>query len=735
MIAVLLLAALVQDSPAPVTPTNPNWSRMDYGPFLTTALTMPDGSVTPKGIAVKLGRGSAVFDTDLCRYAAAWEGGWLDLLGPPFEGSRSPDEKTRPKIKGTPVFVMGGAPLITRTGAASDPRDEPYGPLPGGLTKYRGLYVHGDRVVFSYTAGKIQVLDLPGFENGAFTRTLKFTPSAERVEIPVAQVSEPVESRVVDNVLQFGPLWAAHNGSLGEVVWENRGRALYLVILRHPGERVLKFAVGARADEVSSVFAAANIEDPSTFTKGGPSRYRDPVPTKGVVGKTGAAYEVDTLTAPDENPWHSWMRFTGLDFFRDGRAALCTWSGDVWIVSGIDDMLEKLSWRRFATGLFQPCGLKIVDDQVYVVARDQITILRDLNGDGEADSYENFNNDCHERGNYHEFAMDLNTDPEGNFYYCKGGLGANFPGGPVAKHHGCLLKVSKDGKQLDIVATGIRAAAGSGVGPHGELTTSDNDGHWGPASRINWVKPGGYYGDPHTAHVKPVPPNYDPPLCWIHRSVDNSSGGEVWVTSDRWGPFKDAMLHLSYGTCSLFNVVHEEVDGVMQGGVVRFPMTFASGVLRGRFHPKDGQLYVAGLKGWSTSGTREGCFQRVRYTGKPAHMIAAMHVRKDAIELRFTDPVDPVTAADPDSWVAQQWNYRYTGSYGSADYSVANPKKQGRDDVEIASIAVSKDGTAVTLSIPGLQPVMQMLIRCRLKAADGAPVNQEVWHTIHKVPQ
>jgi hypothetical protein len=30
---------------------------------------------------------------------------------------------------------------------------------------------------------------------------------------------------------------------------------------------------------------------------------------------------------------------------------------------------------------------------------------------------------------------------------------------------------------------------------------------------------------------------------------------------------------------------------------------------------------------------------------------------------------------------------------------------------------------------------MQMLIRCRLKAADGATVNQEVWHTIHRIPQ
>lgn len=736
MLSALLLLALVQDSPTAATPTNPNWSRMDYGPFLTTAMTLPNGTVTPKGVAVKLGSGAACFDTDLLRYAAAWDGGWLELLGPPFEGSRSPDEKTRPKIKGTAQFVTHNIPGFIRAGKRDDPRTEPYGPLPADWAKYKGLYISGDRVVFSYTAGDCEILDLPGFEHGAFTRTLKFGPAKEAVEFLVAECPEPAESDFADGVLRLGTLDACCVGLTGSSFWRQVGKTrLYLSVAPHGGPIVLKVAVGTSLKAVSSVYADGHLEDPSTLTQGGPPRYAAPVVTRGTLGKTGAAYEVDTLTAPDENPWNAWMRLSGLDFFSDGRAAVCTWSGDVWVVSGLDASLEKLSWKRWATGLFQPCGLRIVDDTVYVVARDQITVFRDLNGDGEPDYYENFNNDCHEKGNYHEFAMDLNTDPEGNFYYCKGGLGANFPGGPVASHHGCLLKVSKDGKKLEIVATGIRAAAGSGVGPHGELTTSDNDGHWGPASRINWVKPGGYYGDPYTAHRKPTPEGYDVPLCWIHRSVDNSSGGEVWVSSDRWGPFQGAMLHLSYGTCSLFNVVHEEVDGVMQGGVVRFPMTFASGVLRGRFHPKDGQLYVAGLKGWSTSGTREGCLQRVRYTDKPAHMISGMHVRKDAIELQFTDPVDPVAAADPDSWVAQQWNYRYTGSYGSADYSVASPKKQGRDDVEIASIAVSKDGKTVTLSIPGLQPVMQMLLRCRMKAADGAPINQDVWHTINKIPQ
>jgi len=44
--------------------------------------------------------------------------------------------------------------------------------------------------------------------------------------------------------------------------------------------------------------------------------------------------------------------------------------------------------------MFQPLGLKIAETTtVYVLGRDQITRLHDLNNDGEADFYENFNND------------------------------------------------------------------------------------------------------------------------------------------------------------------------------------------------------------------------------------------------------------------------------------------------------------------------------------------------------
>src|ERR1043166_979514 len=303
----------------------------------------------------------------------------------------------------------------------------------------------------------------------------------------------------------------------------------------------------------------------------------DPIILRGKSGRETGAYAVDTIIVPENNPWNSWMHTTGLDFLSDGRCAVCTLSGDVWIVSGIDEKLERVSWKRFATGLFEPLGLRVLQDKIYVLGRDRITRLHDLNHDGEADFYENFNSGWDVFPSYHAFNMDLQTDSRGNFYFITCGNMTD----PDLPMHGVMLKVSADGKNCDVFCGGMRAANGMAIGPNDEITSADNQGQWTPSSRINWCLPGGFYGyggDPrytnftHPPLQRKPPTSYDPPLCWLPMTADNSSGGQVWVTSDKWGPLKNHLLHTSYGKCSLFDVMFEEVGGVRQAGVVQFPL-------------------------------------------------------------------------------------------------------------------------------------------------------------------
>jgi hypothetical protein len=475
-------------------------------------------------------------------------------------------------------------------------------------------------------------------------------------------------------------------------------------------------------------------------------RWPETVTLQGALGEGDGAWVVDTIPVPEDNPYKSWMRCAAFDFFRDGRAAVSTWNGDVWIVSGIDDDLKRVTWKRFATGLFDPLGLKIVDDVLYVHGRDQITVLSDTDHDGEADAYVCFNNDVYVTPSFHEFAFDLQTDKDGNFYFSKGG--PVRPGGrgfdKITPHHGAVLRVSTDGQKLDVYATGLRAPNGIGVGPDGQVTSGDNQGTWMPVCRLNWIQPGSFLGCVDLAHRDPKPTTYDPPLCFLPMNVDNSGGGQTWVTSDRWGPFRGELLHLSYGTCTLYRVLRQEVDGVMQGGVAPFPLSFASSLMRGRFSERDGQLYVIGFKGWQTRAARDTAFQRVRYTGKPARMPGGLQVLANGVRLDFTDALDAETAQDPDSYAVEQWNYVWSERYGSPEVSLTNPPEPEKlkglnedfhqhDKVAVKSARLSADKKSVFLEIPGIGPVMQMKIGIDVDTADGGTIKTAVHLSIHKL--
>jgi hypothetical protein len=179
----------------------------------------------------------------------------------------------------------------------------------------------------------------------------------------------------------------------------------------------------------------------------------------------------------------------------------------------------------------------------------------------------------------------------------------------------------------------------------------------------------------------------------------------------------------------MFLVLEEKVGDVRQGGVVQFPLPpFQTGSMRGRFH--DGQLYVSGLRGWQTSGVKDGALQRVRYTGKKIYLPVGLNALKTGVRLTFLEPLDG-SAGEPERWSASRWNYRWTKEYGSPHFSVANPAKQGEDRLEIRAVKLSDDRKTATLLIDDMKPVMQMKIAYTVSAADGAPVKGAIYHTIH----
>lgn len=753
----LLLVGLLAASSAPAADKPASYFQEDF-PFQGCAITakFPAKNIAMKGLAIRVGNGANVlFDTDLLRMGAGWTGGYLNNQGVAFSGSHG----GHPQIVGEQKFGMKQMPgWADANGEFKDPRKEPFGPLPESWCRYDGLYVNGMTVVLAYTVLDTKIHEQPGSTAAdgqvAFTRTFQ----TEKAQADLAAILAEVDGATAKTDGNTITLTAGTNVTALALGSAPKGVSLLvtdnsrvlLKIAKGTPAATFKVTIWKGEEENAGKFAGLLGGKPElvAYAKGGPRIWTQTVELKGTLNTSATpdgAYVTDAITCPVPNPWNRRVRFAGMDFFSDGkRAALCTHDGDIWIVSGIDDTLEKLTWTRFASGQFESLGLVIVDDVIYTSGRDGITRYHDYNKDGEADFYENFNNAVMSTEGFHEFVFDLQTDAAGNFYYAKAnpvkgggrGFGGGGGNGEVCAHSGCIFKVSKDGKKFEIYARGVRAPNGIGVSEDGQVTTSDNEGTWVPATPVNWIKPGGFHGVVNSQISKEVADTFIPPLTWLsHNDYDNSGGGQIWVTSDKWGPFKGELLHESYGKSSLFLVLKEKAsNGLMQGGVVRFPLKFTSSVMRAKFNKKDGQLYIAGLSEWQSNAAKITGFDRVRHTGKPVYSVSGMKVLKDGLQLTFTQPLATDSAADLQNFSGKRWNYKRTESYGSPEVSVANPGKNGRDPITISATKLSADGKTLTVTIDDFKPVMQQTIKFNIKAKDGTPVSQEIQHTIHALP-
>lgn len=514
-------------------------------------------------------------------------------------------------------------------------------------------------------------------------------------------------------------------------------------LLVPPGKEQLKATLWwSRADTdtanelASSVDIEAADQDLSAFTKGGKPRWPEKLTTEVAVGKNDGPYAVDVLTRPASNPWLAQVRLTGFDFFPDGdRLAICAWDGDVWMVSGLSQITKatqeenapspKLTWQRIASGLFQPLGLKVIDDKIYLTCRDQICILHDLNGDGETDFYENFNNDAQVTDHFHEFAMGLQTDDDGNLYYAKSARHALTA---LVPHHGTLLRVSKDGARTDILATGFRAANGVCLNPDGTFIVTDQEGHWNPKNRINYVKEGGFYGNMFGYHdvTDSSDEAMEQPLCWITNSFDRSPAELLWCQDDRWGPLSGSLLNLSYGYGKVFVVPHEKIGGQAQGGMCQLPIPQApTGLIRGRFNPADGQLYACGMFAWAGSRNQPGGFYRIRYTGRPVHLPVGLEAKPEGMKVSFSGVLDEASASDVKNWRVKVWSLKRTRNYGSKHYD--------EKPLEITSVDVASDGQTVFLNLPKIAPTWCMEIRYSIRSKDGKTIDGVVHNTVHQL--
>ncbi|MFK7850741.1 MAG: DUF6797 domain-containing protein [Akkermansiaceae bacterium] len=744
-----LLSALAALLVQPVSAKSKWFEEMEIGPFwMNTFGHYMEGKKRVdaiKGFSIDLGDNwRALYDTETLRLVTVYNGG-IEWGGTPWTGQHG--KIITMANKDALVVTSGISGWADAEGSFEDKRAIPgHGNMGHGT--FTGHYRHGREIVLEYEVNGTGVLEHLARKDGAVTRSFEFGDRASELLFVVADESGTF--KVTDGgksaVSESGLKVSATDG-LVLLADSDNGRRLLGKVAKGNGDLVASISYskgGAKGTVLKPDF--------DKLTAGGAGIWKEVLTTEGKVStKKDQPYVTDVLTLPEDNPWKSNLRFGGFDFIDKDSAALSSWNGDVWIVRGLEGDWKELKWQRIASGLFETLGLKVVDGQIYVNGRDQITKLIDLNEDGEIDYFKVFNRDVYVSANFHEFAFDLQTDAEGNFYFSKGGPvrggGRNFE--KILPHHGIVAKVSKDGKKFEVLATGLRAPGGVGIGPDGQITTGENEGTWQPCCKINFLPTNeipSFFGTEQTRQsLKDAP--YREPLVYLPMDVDNSGGSQIWIPKyANFGLKTGELLHLSYGKSSIYRVLPVTRSGKLQGGVVKMPISLQSSAMRARFHG-DGSMYVLGFRGWQTNAANKCAFQRIRYNedAGPILLPNKLEYTDQGVKISFPVKLDEELAEDPTSFSVQRWDYVRGPQYGSGEFSVDKVDKEARelalkkeskkfrnrDTAKVESAKLSSDGMTVELKIEGMKPSMSLKVGYDLEDLDGEVLNSEVHMTVY----
>jgi len=443
----------------------------------------------------------------------------------------------------------------------------------------------------------------------------------------------------------------------------------------------------------------------------------------------------------------------GIVVLDDGRPLVCTRRGEVFVIEnayGRD--AGPPTFKLWAQGLHEPLGLLAHNGWIYTAQRQELTRMRDEDGDDRADVFETVCDDWNISGNYHEYAFGPTLDREGNFWIT---LNKPFGDEPFGKvdFRGWAMRISPGG-ELVPTCCGLRSPAGIEQSPWGDVFYTDNQGEWCGANKLSWLRPGDFHGHPHGLDScrhpsSPVPHPGDPrdgelmpdvakklptfrlPSVWFpYEKMGKSASGLVWdTTGGKFGPFAGQLLVGDQHHACINRVFLEKVDGEWQGACFPFRYGFACGVLRLCFGTDDSLLVGMTNRGWGSRGKDGQGLQRTFWNGKVPFEVHEMRVQAAGFELTFTRPIDGNSAADVASYSMESYTYKLHSEYGSPEVD--------RKTVKIQGAEVASDHRGVRLFLESLREgYVHELWMKGMKSVDGESlVHPDAYYTVLRAPR
>ncbi|WP_236973482.1 DUF7133 domain-containing protein [Membranihabitans maritimus] len=460
-------------------------------------------------------------------------------------------------------------------------------------------------------------------------------------------------------------------------------------------------------------------------------------------------YQIQTLEIPQDII----LEVGGLTLLPNGKLAVCTRRGEVWVVSNpYRKYGEKPHYSLFAQGLHEPLGLSYHDGDIFVAQRQELTRLRDVDSDGRADEYKTVQA-FHLTGNYHEYAYGPVFDKEGNMFVT---LNLGWIGGEMlskVKWRGWMMKITPEGVLIPFAA-GMRSPAGLAIDDSGSIYYTDNQGGWIGSGWLNVLEKGDFVGHPASLawsgeENSPIAlkqediPNTGEPMYKVAKDIEGLKSPAVWLphavigvsTSDiltdpgsNFGPFDGQIFIGDQGQSMINRVFLEEINGVKQGVVFPFRSGFSSGVMRMDWG-RDSSIFVGmTARGWGSTGGELYGLQRLVWNGEVPFEMKSVQIRPDGFEITFTKPVELSSARDVRSYNIRSFTYKYHKKYGSP---VINSNPTG-----IKAIEVSKDQKRVRLVLDSIRLgyIHEISLPGVISLQNSALLHSVGYYTVNQIP-
>ena len=699
------------------------------------------------------------FDTETLRTHTAWRGPSLNLHGAPYDGAAG-----RFLADFTGDFLFTNPPLFPWAGgkpARNILTDFPSKPRFLGLSTRGGvrtliyeLPLDADETVRVHESPSVQFVDgvpvmVRRFELSASYLDLEFTAHMEAGRVTTigqnaAAMGILREKDLLLTAFRGRPLlgWKPATGQADyvvEMLREKDGEAETLqrhvtgdeahAVVHIPAHR------GEISFEVLSAVCTDKAEAERLLPKLVPARVGPPElirvtelpaskPTNQVSSllmtnapavREEAGFRIELLATPSVFN----ASVTGMDFLPNGDLACCTARGDVFIVEQLSSPTNAPAFRRFARGLMEPAGLRVLSGEIFVAQKCELTRLRDTDGDGEADYFECVSQAWGFNGGARQFAVGPVADKEGRLHVFLDGRGSRWE----VPFRGWIARFSRAGKDFEGWASGFHSPGGVGTVGSAVFVT-DNAGPWVPAAKLIHVQESKFQGHPATQPAPQEqfkePKEFAPPAVWFPSRLAKRVAG-ITVAPESWGAFAGQVL-VADGEGGLLRVSLEQVNGEWQG--TAWPLVKPLGLRATCLSVSaGGQLYFAGS---ADSGV--GQMGRFGLIGPISFEVASVKTLPDALELTLTQPVTPATATKPASY--ELTAHTYSHEVGPAPEPPTTPLK-------ISSTQLSPDARTVRLQVAGLRAGTVLTLRAAgLRSATGQPLRHDtLWHTLNQLPK